>query len=284
VAQSTLKINPLLIPLEAQPAHIGMLSTTFIQDHRDDPINTHRGFYNSIDLGLAERFFGGNKDFSRFLGRSSWYKPISSTWIFAVNTQFGWIHPFHVPAGETGLDYIPFPERFFGGGTNSMRGFPDFQAGPRDIGTPNELPIPGSVPDCSSTVSSPQRICPTGFPLGGNALFFHQDEVRFPLIGENINGVLFHDMGNIFSDLSSISFRYHQNSITDFNYMVHAVGFGIRYRTPVGPIRVDLAYSLNPPTFYGLKGTYEQLLFGGATPEVQSVSHFQFFISIGQAF
>ena len=47
--------------------------------------------------------------------------------------------------------------------------------------------------------------------------------------------------------------------MTDFNYMVHAVGFGVRYRTPVGPMRLDLAYSLNPPTFNGLKGTYQEL-------------------------
>jgi outer membrane protein insertion porin family len=258
VDQSTLKINPLLIPQLSQPARIGMLSTSFIQDRRDDPVNAHRGIYNTVDLGLAERYFGGNKNFVRFLGRNSYYKRIVGQWVFAINTQFGWIHPFSVTPGESGFDYVPLPERFFGGGTNSMRGFPDFQAGPRDL--------------------------VTGFPLGGNALFFHQDEVRFPFIGDNIDGVIFHDMGNIFTDIGSISFRYHQNSITDFNYMVHAVGFGIRYRTPVGPVRVDLAYSLNPPTFYGLQGTYQQLLFGGATPQIQSISHFQFFISIGQAF
>ena len=67
--------------------------------------------------------------------------------------------------------------------------------------------------------------------------------------------------------------------------MVHAAGFGIRYRTPVGPIRVDLAYSINPPTFFGLKGTYQELILGTATPRPsRRVSHFQFFISIGQAF
>ncbi len=258
VDQSTLKINPLLIPLESQPANIGMFSTTYIQDRRDNPVNAHRGMYNTVDVGVADRYFGGNKNFVHLLARNSFYHPVWGQWVFAVNTQFGWIHPFDIPSGVSAADYIPIPERFFGGGTNSMRGFPDFQAGPRD-----DL---------------------TGFPLGGNALLFHQDEFRFPLIGENIDGVLFHDMGNIYTDLGAMSFRVHQNSITDFNYMVHAVGFGIRYRTPVGPVRVDLAYSINPPTFYGLKGTYYQLLFGGATPEIQSISHFQFFISIGQAF
>jgi outer membrane translocation and assembly module TamA len=139
-----------------------------------------------------------------------------------------------------------------------MRGFPDNQAGPRD-------PV-------------------TGFPLGGNALLMHQTELRFPLLGPNIGGVLFEDMGNVYTDVQSISFRVHQNGIKDFNYMVHAVGFGLRYKTIVGPIRVDLAYSINPPTFFGLQGTYQQLLFGGATSTIQNLGHFRFFISIGQAF
>jgi len=174
--------------------------------------------------------------------------------VIASNTQFGWIHPFN----EVASNPFPIAEHFFGGGSTSMRGFPDNQAGPRDL--------------------------LTGFPLGGNALFFHSTELRFPFLGENINGVFFHDMGNVYSDLSSMSFRVHQKDISDFNYMVHAAGFGIRYRTPVGPVRVDLAYSINPPTFFGLKGTYQELIKGTATSTIQNISHFQFFISIGQAF
>lgn len=258
VDQSTLKINPQLIPLTAQPARLGILSTTFVQDRRDDPVNAHRGIYNSLDLGLVEHYFGGNKNFVRFLGRNSYYKKITGDVIIASNTEFGWIHPFNVTSGVDPFDYVPLPERFFGGGSTSMRGFPDNQAGPRDL--------------------------TTGFPIGGNGLFFHSTELRFPLAGENMEGVFFHDMGNVYSSVSAISFRVHQNGITDFDYMVHAAGFGVRYRTPVGPVRVDLAYSINPPTFMGLKGTYQQLLFNTATPAIQHVSHFQFFFSIGQAF
>ena len=258
VDQSTLKINPQLIPLTAQPARLGILSTTFVQDRRDDPVNAHRGIYNSLDLGVVEHYFGGNKNFLRFLGRNSFYKKITGDVIIASNTEFGWIHPFSVTPGVGPLDYVPLPERFFGGGSTSMRGFPDNQAGPRDL--------------------------ITGFPIGGNGLFFHSTELRFPLAGENVEGVLFHDLGNVYSSVSDISFRVHQNGITDFDYMVHAAGFGIRYRTPVGPVRVDLAYSINPPTFMGLQGTYKQLLFNTATPAIQHVSHFQFFFSIGQAF
>jgi outer membrane protein assembly complex protein YaeT len=259
VNQAFLKINPELIPLVAQEAHIALVGGTVIQDRRDDPIDAHHGFYNSVDLALVSRVFGGNKNFTRLLARNSYYHPVwRRNWTLATNSMFGWIQPFGVPAGMTGFEYVPLPEHFFGGGSTSMRGFPDNQAGPRD-------PV-------------------TGFPVGGNALLMHQTELRFPVLGPNIGGVLFEDMGNIYTDVGSISFRVHQNGLKDFNYMVHAVGVGLRYKTIVGPVRVDLAYALNPPTFFGLQGTYQQLLFGGATSTVQSVGHFHFFISIGQAF
>ena len=103
-------------------------------------------------------------------------------------------------------------------------------------------------------------------------------------------------MGNIYSDLSSISFRVKQSNNQDFNYMVHAAGFGIRYRTPVGPLRLDFAYSINPPSFVGFNGTINELL--NCSPNLpvshnlpgycvgvpQQLSHFQFFFSIGQTF
>jgi outer membrane protein assembly factor BamA len=258
IAEGTLKIDPLLIPQLLQPARIGMISTNVVRDRRDNPTDAHRGIYNTLDLGVASHLLGGNKNFARLLARNSYYKTLRRFYVLATNTQFGWISPFRVRSDIDPTQYVPIAERFFGGGNSSHRGFPDNQAGPRDL--------------------------LTGFPLGGNALLFHSTELRFPLLGDNINGVLFHDMGNIYSSPSDISFRVSQRDLTDFNYMVHAVGFGIRYRTPVGPVRIDLAYSLNPPRYNGLEGTYEELLFGGATPAIKSVKRFQFFISIGQAF
>ena len=257
VDQSTLKISPLLIPLYSQPSRVGLFGVNLVQDRRDDPSDAHHGIYNSLDLGLASHDFGGSVNFMRFLGRNSYYKSLTAELVLASNTEFGIIRPFST-GGIASTQYVPLPERFFGGGDSTMRGFPMNQAGSRD----------------------PE----TGFPLGGNALLFHSTELRFPFIGDNIQGVIFHDMGNVYTSSGSISFRVHQKNLTDFDYMVHAAGFGIRYRTPVGPVRVDLAYSINPPTFNGLQGTYQQLLFGGATRTVQNVSHFQFFFSIGQAF
>ena len=127
-----------------------------------------------------------------------------------------------------------------------MRGFGDNQAGPRDIGTVTELPD-GQPPHGCLT---PQA-CATGFPIGGNALLFNTFELRFPLLWPNLSGVVFHDMGNIYTTFNDISFSYRQKNLEDFNYAVQAPGFGLRYKTPLGPVRVDLAYALNPTQYTG---------------------------------
>ena len=245
-------ISPELIPLLSQPVRVGSLSLGVIHDRRDDPVDPHRGVYTTLDLGVAAGLFGSKTDYSRVILRNASYHQITRSLVLARSIYFGDISRFG------GLSSIPLAERFFSGGSTTDRGFPDNQAGPRD----------------------PQ----TGFPIGGAALLMNTIELRFPLIGDNIGGVLFHDMGNVYSDLGHLSLRYHQNGQEDFNYAVQTLGFGIRYHTPIGPIRADFAFSPNSPHFYGFKGTYDQLLFGTGTQVVQRINRFQFHFSLGQAF
>jgi outer membrane protein insertion porin family len=283
-----------------------MLSGSYIQDHRDNPADAHRGFWNTLDAGVAGNFFGSQRNFARVLARNATYTSIGHNLVFARQTQIGEIFPFHVAPGTIPNDEVPLPERFFGGGGVSMRGFGDNQAGPRDIGTTNELPMSGiSTINCNKLDTSKPQYCPSGFPIGGDALFFNTFELRFPLLGPNISGVLFHDLGNIYTNFGNLSLAYHQpgNIVTqpnihDFDYAAQAAGFGIRYRTPLGPVRVDLAYALNPPNYegFGTSLTIQQLLKcnpnatpmnpnpGYCTPSAQRLSHFEFFFSIGQAF
>ena len=252
VAISDLKISPELVPLLSQPVRVGIASTTFIQDRRDDPVNTHRGIYNTIDVGVALRQFASQTDFTRVLFRNSTYHPIGKDVVIARSFQFGYIQRLG------GLAEIPLAERWFSGGSTSNRAFPDNQAGPRDL--------------------------ETGFPLGGNALLFHSTEVRFPLIGDNVGGVLFHDMGNVYDNIQDISLRFRQRNIQDFDYAVQSAGIGIRYRTPIGPIRVDFSFSPNAPRFYGFKGTYEQLILNQGVLQTQKINLFQFHFSLGQTY
>jgi len=262
VGVGDLKINPLLLPQLAQSVRVGIAEINLIQDRRDDPLDPHKGIYNTLDVGLATKVFGSQTSFARILGRNATYYRLGEKLVFARETQVGVQPAFSIPSNSEAGDPIPLAERFFGGGGNTQRGFPENQAGPRDL--------------------------LTGFPLGGSALFFNNTELRFPLYGANINGVLFEDAGNIYSSLGSISFRVDQRNPGDFDYMVHAVGFGVRYRTPIGPLRLDLAYSINPPRYNGFPGDYAQLVqcsaAGTCQASLQQISHFQFFFSIGQAF
>lgn len=280
-AVSDIVIPVLLVSQFLQSVRLGIVSANFIQDRRDNPANPHHGMYNTASFDLSGRFFGSQRSFGRALLRNATYYSLGRNWVFARQTQFGVIVPFDPPAGISAQESVPLPERFFAGGADSLRAFPFNQAGPRDTG--------------ASLVPGGPTSEPTGFPLGGNALFINNTELRFPFIGQNIQGVIFHDMGNVYASLSDISFRVRQNNLQDFDYMVHDVGLGIRYRTPVGPIRVDLAYSINPPSYVGFSGTPTQILncnpnvplsqlprYCQSTP--QSISHFQFFFSIGQTF
>ncbi|MDP9267875.1 MAG: outer membrane protein assembly factor BamA [Acidobacteriota bacterium] len=256
----TLVIDPGLIPLFSRPVRIGIPSFTYIRDKRDDALDSHKGTYTTADVGVAGKFLGSEASFSRFLIQNSTYYPFRKNWVFARSTKVGMMRPF------SSTDFIPLPERFFGGGGNSLRGFAINQAGPRDA--------------------------ETGFPLGGAAMFVNNFELRtptipLPFVENNLSAVIFHDMGNVFDtagDMWPGLFRSKQpnrsqcelltlTTSCDFNYMSHAVGAGVRYKTPIGPVRFDLGYNLNPPTFpIRREGRSDTL------------AHFNFFFSIGQTF
>jgi len=251
------KISRDLVPLLSQPVHVGFLSMGFIQDKRDDPIDSHHGMYTSIDLSLAASVLGSQTDFGRVVARNSTYYSLTKSLVLARTTEFGLIERY------AGLSVIPLAERFFGGGTFSNRAFPDFQAGPRD-------PI-------------------TGFPIGGNALLMNTVELRFPLIGDNLGGVLFNDLGNVYSAVNKINLEFRQPNLQDFDYAVQGFGFGLRYRTPVGPVRVDFSLSPDSPRFYGCEGSINQLIYcdvpGSNVPRTnQRIDVFQFHFSLGQSF
>src|SRR4029077_20849946 len=120
------KIEPGLIPRLVQPVRVGLVATTLINDRRDDPLNATRGSYTSIDMSFANKFLWSEAAFGRVLARNSSYHRIGRDLVLSRNTTFGLI-------GNYGEDDVPLPERFFAGGAVSHRGFPENQAGPRDL-------------------------------------------------------------------------------------------------------------------------------------------------------
>jgi len=252
--------------LLSQPALVGMFGGSFVEDHRDDPADATRGIYTLVNAGVSWQDFGSQANFLRFTGQNSTYYTLNSYLVFARKTQFGVVSPYGslysitVPAsnGQPSkvilTNSIPLPERFFMGGSESMRGFSINQAGPRD-------------PD-------------TGFPIGGNALFLNSFELRTSFAQKRLGLVLFQDSGNVYTSVRRMRlFKFKQDSPADFDYTSHAVGIGLRYKTPVGPIRFDVGYNLNPPR-YNVITTQN----GVQNIEVQRLSNVQFFLSIGQSF
>ena len=252
VDTSTLRIAEDQIPLARRPVLVGMVSQTWYRDTRDDPTDARRGVFSSADFGVAAKQIGSEASFLRLVLQNSSYHPFRRRFTIARSFQLGLMSPFgkgrevNIEGRAIRTTDIPIPERFFAGGGNSHRGFAVNQAGPRDL--------------------------ETGFAVGGNALLFNSVELRFPVWGENFSGVLFHDMGNVFARVKDLTLRVHQRDEQDYRYIAHAAGFGLRYRTPVGPVRFDMGYNLNP--------TRVSLQDGS----VQTLSRWQFLVSIGQSF
>jgi outer membrane protein assembly complex protein YaeT len=237
VEASDLLISPEAIPLYSQPVHVATFGLTYFNDHRDNPIDATKGSFSSADGAVAWQGLGSEANFVRLGGQNSTFYRLNPHVVFARNTRLGIEVLFGppVPTTITGPDGkpkevsvrdVPLPERFFMGGPESHRGFSFNQAGPRD---PN-----------------------TGYPIGGRALFLNSVELRFATRKNKYGFVLFDDAGNVFSTAGRMHLlKFSQNSPTDLDYMVNATGVGLRYNTPVGPVRLDVGYTVNPP-FYRL--------------------------------
>jgi outer membrane protein assembly complex protein YaeT len=278
-------VSPDQIPLLSLPTRVAIPNFSYIRNKRDNDLETTKGNYTTVDGGVADSHFGSETDFGRLLIQNSTYYSIGrkrnsdQKFVLARSTRIG----VEIPYGNTimpqpGNDCpapqicLPLAERFFAGGGNSHRGFGLNQAGPRD-------PV-------------------TGFPLGGTALIVNNIELRMPpptlpFFQDNISFAIFHDAGNVFTnghDLFHSLLRWSQKTPgvclqeatakqCDYNYISHAIGVGVRYKTPVGPVRFDFGYNLNPPAFPGQKIVNNVTVF-----DPKHASHFNVYFSIGQTF
>ena len=226
---------PELVLPQDQNVRLSTFSGTLIHDTRDKPLDAHHGMYGTIDLGITPTALGSSADFARLFGQYAFYKPLHSV-VLANSIRIGLATPF-------ANSFVPTSQLFFTGGGTSLRGFPIDAAGPQRL-----------VPFCNVLQGESGCVNIT-VPVGGKQLFILNSEVRFPLgITKALGGVLFYDGGNVYSAINLHQF------VNDYT---NTVGFGLRYATPIGPVRLDVGRNLSP---------------------VPGLNPWQYFITIGQAF
>ena len=205
---------------------VNTLGFTNTFDPRESPLVSPRGFVINNTLDLASNAFGSQIEFLRGTIRVAYYLPFAPKLIIpgvveyqsgtplqrwfrqssiAFGARAGVLHSLTV-SGSDEATAIPIDERFFNGGASTVRSFGERDLGPHD---------------------------PKGNPLGGEFLTVFNIEYTFPLLGE-LQGAVFTDAGNLLPTSE-------QPGLNDMRY---AVGAGLRYKLPIGPIRLD--YGVNP--------------------------------------
>ncbi len=202
---------------------IGLTNTL---DMRESPYVTPRGFLINNTVELASNALGSDIEFVRGTMRVGYYLPFGpkvltpgvvedqpgtpfQRWVqqsaIAFGARAGIIHSLTV-SGAAEATAIPIDERFFNGGADTVRSFGERELGPHDN---------------------------KGHPVGGEFFTVFNVEYTFPILGE-LQGAIFTDAGNLLPTSEEIG-------LNDLRY---AIGAGLRYKLPIGPIRLD--YGVNP--------------------------------------
>jgi outer membrane protein insertion porin family len=200
-------VNAQLAPEDAKgESHIASINPSVIRDSRDDFLNPRTGSFNAIWLRWAAQFMGSQTQEVKLSLQSSWFfTPLARTTL-AFSSRGGIAYNF----GETPT--VPISERFLMGGRSTVRGYSE-----------NSLGTPGQTLD-SQTLA----------PLGGESMLLLNLELRYNL-PNSLGMVLFFDSGNVWES-------YHTGWSSPLK---SSFGPGIRYNTPVGPLRFDVGFKLN---------------------------------------
>ncbi len=164
-------------------------------DNSGPMFNPRHGFYNANSFAISGLGFGSKTRYTKLLIDLRRYQPLS-LFVFATRIKLGGIRPY----GDASV--VPVEERFYSGGSSSVRGWARSELGPLEA----------------------------GIPVGGLSLLEGSAELRFPIVGI-LSGVVFGDLGNVWTE----SYTY---KLAEIRY---AAGAGIRITTPIGPIRLDVA-------------------------------------------
>ncbi len=210
------------IPREDREVQISSLTPNLFIDRRDDPVDPTRGFMTATQLEYAFPLIQATANFAKLFVQQAHYAPLGRFGVFAASLRLGAIEPLDPSAARDPLvppdlpsSLIPVSERFFAGGRTTHRAYE------RDtLGVPGEtlLDIEGDI-----------------FESGGNGLLLANLDYRFPIVGA-FGGTVFFDLGNVWADWRNIT----------PGDLKPGMGVGFRYKSPIGPVRLEIGWKLDP--------------------------------------
>jgi outer membrane protein insertion porin family len=214
---------------EDRPYQLLDLVPSFLWDRRNDPVVATRGWSSLAQLQYSIPAFGTDGDFLKLFLQQTQYFDLRNYGTVAMSLRVGGIEPFsrleeddpELPEALPNAD-IFIDERFFAGGATTHRAY-----GRDDLGIRGETLIP-NLKDPATFAS-----------VGGNGLLLYNLEYRFPLFGsQTFGGTVFYDAGNVWADWRDL----------DPGAVKQGAGVGLRYLSPIGPLRVDIGWKLDRET------------------------------------
>jgi len=226
------------------PNWLAPLAFNFVRDRANSLLNPTSGYQVLINLEHASSITGSDFQYDRVFGGVTKYLQVSRGQVLAARVRAGWVGAGTFSLLSGGVDIIHPQKRFYSGGANSVRGFAQNQLGPRVL-TADVTPLLSDVSDTVGPPCVPGEIIDltcdanpledqsfgTPRPTGGNVLLEGGIEYRVPL-APRVEAAIFADFGRVWSEEES----------ADASSFEVAPGVGIRYLSPIGPIRVDVGY------------------------------------------
>ncbi|MGH9400323.1 MAG: POTRA domain-containing protein, partial [Thermoanaerobaculia bacterium] len=231
------------LPAINRPIHESTIGPDVLFDRRDDIIDPHSGYYLAASGKYAFPFISATARFTKFSSQATGFLRLFGMGTLVGSARLGGVFPY-----GTGTDPVPIGERFLAGGRSTDRAF-DTEV----------LGIPGETVDYSTIATahtgSGKGTCAATYPdlptfdcdigpriVGGNGFFALNAELRIPIAG-NLGGVVFWDAAQVWKDFSQIRFQFESDK-----GLRQGIGFGLRYLTPIGPVRVEYGWPVKPRT------------------------------------